>query len=225
MEIRYRKRLPYLAIGMFWLVAVLLAATAAWWLGGLGLRSVPGLYAVSTESMRPGLAPGDYIVTSRDHYADRGPERGDIVVFKLPKDNRTDSLKRVVGLPGERVQVKAGVLHIDGAPVGRDKVGLREAPGLGDQTERFFEYVETLPNGRRYPIWERGDEEPYDDTREFVVPAGFYFLLGDNRDRSLDSRAVSEFGLVPRANLRDHPVAVVWSRDRRRIWTAVQAAP
>ena len=169
----YRKRFPYLGIAMLWVVAVLLAATATWWFGGLGLGSVPGLYAVPAGSMRPGLAPGDYVLVSKDHYADSEPERGDIVIFKLPRDNRTDDLKRLVGLPGERVQMAAGVLQIDGTPVGRNKLGLRRVPGFGGRSEQVIAYVETLPNGRRYPIWERGDEEPYDNTREFVVPAGF----------------------------------------------------
>ena len=134
----YRKRFPYLGIAMLWVVAVLLAATATWWFGGLGLGSVPGLYAVPAGSMRPGLAPGDYVLVSKDHYADSEPERGDIVIFKLPRDNRTDDLKRLVGLPGERVQIAAGVLQIDGTPVGRDKLGLRRVPGFGGRSEPIW---------------------------------------------------------------------------------------
>ena len=220
---RIRGGFPYLVGTMLWIAAVGLLGTAVWWLGELGLRSIPRTYSIPSGSSAPTLVPGDYVMASRNHYRDRAPQRGELIVFKLPRDNRTDYVKRLVGLPGDRVQIQGGILHINGAPVERELLTVRDVTGFSGRTNKTSEYLETLPNGRRYTILEDGDDWPYDNTREYLVPPGHYFLIGDNRDNSEDSRGT--VGFVPRANLCDYPVVIFWSRDLDRIGTAVQPAP
>jgi len=174
-------------------------------------------FNIPSGSMIPTLLVGDYLFVSKFSYgysryslpfglplvSDRiladEPERGDVVVFKLPKDNETDYIKRLIGLPGDRIQVKGGVLHINGQAMARDLLETRAVPSFAGRTIEVREYLETLPNGRQHLIWEDGDGQPYDNTREFVVPSGHYFFMGDNRDHSEDSRAT--VGFVPFENL------------------------
>jgi signal peptidase I len=127
------------------------------------------------------------------------PAYGDIVVFRLPKDPSTDYIKRVVGLPGDRVQMKGGQLHINGKPVAREQVFAAEkCPGSADETRRW---LERLPNGVTYETLDCVEHGYYDDTPEYRVPVGHYFMLGDNRDNSNDSRVMSQVGFVPYENL------------------------
>jgi signal peptidase I len=129
------------------------------------------------------------------------PERGDVVVFKLPADDETDFIKRVIGLPGDRIQVKNGILRINGEPVKRERVKELSVPaGVADQA-MVTAYIETLPNGRQHRIWERSDRDFYDNTPVYTVPEGHYFMMGDNRDSSQDSRALGAVGYVPFENL------------------------
>ena len=122
------------------------------------------------------------------------PKRGDVAVFKLPSDNKTDYIKRLIGLPGDRIQVIGGILHINGKPVKRRKVGdfVTGGPVL---------YLETLPNARSHYILEESDRGPNDNTDVFTVPEGHYFAMGDNRDRSRDSRFRDGVGFIPAKNL------------------------
>ena len=176
-------------------------------------------FTIPSASMEPNLYEGDYIVVSKWSYGyskhsipfsppvfegrifASEPERGDVVVFKLPRDDRTDYIKRVVGLPGDRVQMIANVLHINGAPV-RDVVVSGQ-----DVTNMYGELVvtaeETLPGGRSFRIQDYGPGRDLDDTPVFEVPAGHYFMMGDNRDNSVDSRVDESMGvgLVPAENL------------------------
>src|SRR6476620_9014773 len=129
------------------------------------------------------------------------PHRGDIVVFKLPRDNKTDYIKRLIGLPGDRVQMIENVLHINGAPV-RDVV-----VSQGDAATMFGMPIvrvrETLPGGKTITVQDFGPGNDLDDTPVFEVPAGHYFMMGDNRDNSIDSRVEQSqgVGLVPAENL------------------------
>ena len=127
------------------------------------------------------------------------PERGDVAVFRQPTDPAVSFIKRVVGLPGDRIQVKNGLLHINDVMVERSYLGLATATN-GFLTINFRVYEETLPNGSKYLIQERSDNDTYDDTAVFQVPDGHYFMMGDNRDNSRDSRAAS-VGMVPAENL------------------------
>ena len=143
-------------------------------------------FTIPSASMEPTLLQGDYII-----------------VFKLPRDNHTDYIKRLIGLPGDQVQVRAGVVYINGKGVPRDEMTPtteRTPFGFNRQVER---YKETLPNGRSYVTYSYGSDADVDNTPVYVVPAGHYFMMGDNRDNSQDSRFSEAVGVgfVPFENL------------------------
>ena len=130
------------------------------------------------------------------------PKRGDVVVFKLPRDNSTDYIKRVIGLPGDEIQMRSGVLYINGKDVPKRPNGFfttREEEGGPPRKLAMFE--ETLPNGVKYNVLDSEPNGPFDNTGVFKVPAGHYFMMGDNRDNSTDSRASYGVGYVPFDNL------------------------
>jgi signal peptidase I len=176
-------------------------------------------FNIPSGSMIPTLLVGDYLFVSKYSYGysryslpwslplfegrilAHQPERGDVAVFKLPTDNETDYIKRLIGLPGDQIQVKGGILYINGEPVKREKVAVRHSRGFGGRQTTTTEYIETLPNGRRHLIWEDSDQAPLDNTQIYVVPEGHYFAMGDNRDNSQDSRVLSQVGYVPFENL------------------------
>jgi signal peptidase I len=149
----------------------------------------------------------------------RSPERGDVVVFKLPTDNSTDYIKRVIGLPGDHIQMKNGILFINGQPVPRRRIQdylYQEGPGM---TIPLAQYIETLPNGVQHRIIEMGDNGPLDNTQEYVVPPGDYFMMGDNRDNSTDSRVLSQVGYVPGENIIGKAQIIFFSiRDDTHAW-------
>jgi signal peptidase I len=145
---------------------------------------------------------------------DSPAKRGDVVVFRLPQDPTQDYIKRVVGLPGDRVQMIDGVLYINGEPCKLERIEDR-VKTLSDGTEvRIPRYLETLPGGVTHAVLdERGPYET-DNTQEFVVPPGTYFMMGDNRDNSNDSRvANSGVGFVPEQNLVGRAEIVFFSHD------------
>ena len=127
------------------------------------------------------------------------------MVFKFPPNPSLDYIKRVIGLPGDRIQMKEGVLFINGEAVPREKVGQIDNPDITEVDRPVDVYRETLPNGVSYDTLDLTPNSIGDETREFVVPAGHYFMMGDNRDNSTDSRFtvgfVPEENLVGRANI------------------------
>ncbi len=128
------------------------------------------------------------------------PRRGDVVVFRLPRDDSSDLIKRLIGLPGDRIQMIGGLLHINGEAVKREAVDEfvdSEDGGMGPVRR----WRETLPNGVSYTTLDIMDNGPLDDTPVYVVPAGHYFMMGDNRDDSLDSRVLDEVGYIPFENI------------------------
>ena len=175
-------------------------------------------FNIPSGSMKPNLVVGDYLFVAKYSYGyskysfpldvikfdDRimfsEPEQGDVIVFRQPKKPEIDYIKRLIGLPGDTIQVKEGILHINGTAVKRKKVGMAEDTENGE-TSVYNEYIETLPNGIEHRIFEVSDEERFDNTEIYTVPAKHYFMMGDNRDRSLDSRATSHVGVVPQENL------------------------
>ncbi len=175
-------------------------------------------FNIPSGSMKPTLEVGDYLFVSKPSYGysrysfpfglapiegrifDELPQRGDIIVFKLPSNPGIDYIKRLVALPGETVQVLNGRLYINRELVPREMVGLRRIEENGVSVN-MKEYIETLPGGIVHRIYEETDDRPLDNTREFVVPEGHYFFMGDNRDNSQDSRVQQFVGFVPYENI------------------------
>lgn len=197
-------------------------------------------FNIPSSSMYPTLLVGDYLFVSKYSYGysrysfpwslapidgriwEGAPERGDVAVFKEPVKSETDYIKRVVGLPGDRIQVVHGVLNINGVPVGREQIEDFRFTTESGRTVEVPQYIETLPNGRRHRILEMyGDDYlsasgKHDDTPEIVVPAGHYFMMGDNRDNSADSRVI---GTVPAENLIGRAEILFFSTDgSARFW-------
>jgi signal peptidase I len=191
-------------------------------------------YVVPTGSMVPTLLAGDRILASKYPYGfsryaspvgfmpnfggrvlNVPPKRGDVVVFRLPTDTATTYVKRVIGLPGERLEMRHGQLYIDGQMVPRRLVG-PVTTEVGGRLVSLLHYVETLPNGREHDILKISDDQPLDNTGQFVVPLRSYFVMGDNRDDSLDSRVPANaggVGFVPEENLVGRVDLVLFSRD------------
>ncbi len=192
-------------------------------------------FSIPSGSMIPSLLVGDYLFVSKMSYGYsrhslplsmplikgrifyEEPKQGDVIVFKLPSDNRTDYIKRLIGMPGDKIQVKQGRLYINGKQIERiaDKdFVMRDERG---KAMRFDRYIEVLPNGVRHPIIEMSDEGPFDNTEEFTVPEGHFFMMGDNRDNSLDSRSV-KVGFVPAVNLVGRAKFLFFSNDGTARW-------
>jgi signal peptidase I len=131
------------------------------------------------------------------------PARGDVVVFRLPKDTSTDYVKRVVGLPGDRIQMKQGLLNINGTPVQRERLADFIGGDLcgSDPAAKVKHWRETLPNGVSHETLDCVDNGFYDNTNVYTVPAGHFFVIGDNRDNSTDSRVLSQVGYIPLENV------------------------
>jgi signal peptidase I len=141
------------------------------------------------------------------------PKRGDVVVFRLPKDVQVDYVKRVVGLPGDRIQMKEGQLYINDAPVKREPIADYVGAACGSETTgKIKRWRETLPDGASYETLDCVDKGFYDNTNVYTVPAGHYFMLGDNRDNSTDSRVLSAVGYIPFANLVGRAEVIFFSR-------------
>jgi signal peptidase I len=193
-------------------------------------------FSIPSGSMVPTLLVGDYLFVSKYSYgysarsvglgflekygvklpagrfaAPSTPKRGDVVVFKLPSDGTTDYVKRLIGLPGDKIQVRGGRLYLNGKTVKRDALGNYDVGGDDlEQDHPYFRrmfrmqgklYNEDLPNGKTHPILEMTDEGRLDDTQVYTVPEGHYFMMGDNRDNSSDSRVKNRVGFVPEDNI------------------------
>jgi signal peptidase I len=182
-------------------------------------------FTIPSASMEPNLYEGDYIIVSKWDYGyskhsilfsppvikgrvlDKAPARGDIVVFKFPPDPSKDYIKRLIGLPGDKIQVRQNQLYINDKIV--PYVDLKTIPaepfaGSTFGEELAMQQEETLPEGKKHLIQDRGNITAGDDTDAFYVPAGHYFMMGDNRDNSSDSRFsgdVGGVGFVPEENL------------------------
>ncbi len=202
----------------------------------IGIRTIAfEPFNIPSSSMVPTLLVGDYLFVSKFSYGYSRysmpfspplwsgrillsmPERGDVAVFRWPRDDATDYIKRFVGLPGDRIQVIGGVLYINGEQVRRESAGLCEDDGTGIRI-RSRRYIETLPaaaGGRSHAICEFSDTERFDNTEEFRVPAGHVFAMGDNRDNSSDSRDFSAGGVgyIPIDNLIGRAEIIFFSHE------------
>jgi signal peptidase I len=168
-------------------------------------------YGYSRYSFPFGIIPfqGRFAVMSE-------PQRGDIVVFKFPPDNSTDYIKRLIGLPGDRVQMKDGVLYINDVAVPKEKID-DYVETVGGEPRNIPRYRETLPNGVSYEVLDRDPQGNLDNTQVFVVPEGHYFMMGDNRDNSADSRV--DVGYVPFENFVGKAQIIFFSTNgEARIW-------
>jgi signal peptidase I len=196
-------------------------------------------FNIPSGSMKPTLLIGDYLFVSKLSYgysrhsfpfgwppfAGRiwaSPvKRGEVVVFKWPEDNKTDYIKRIVGLPGDRIQMKMGILYINDQPVQRRQV----EDWTDEDGHRLTQYVETLPGGVQHPIIEESDHDSSDDTLVFTVPAGHYFAMGDNRDHSSDSRAWPTSHFVPEENLVGRASVIFYSTSGGSLWRVWESIP
>jgi signal peptidase I len=209
----------------------------------LGLLLVPLILAVIVRtflfqpfnipsgSMMPTLLVGDYLFVSKFSYGYSDyslpfspllfsgrilasePQRGDVVVFRLPRDDSINYISRLIGLPGDRVQMISGALYLNGEPVKRERIDDFAAPD-GARTVRIKRWRETLPGGATYETLDLQDNSFLDNTQAYVVPAGHYFMMGDNRDNATDSRVLSQVGYVPFTNLVGRAARIFYSVDR-----------
>ena len=204
-------------------------------------------FNIPSGSMIPTLLVGDYLFVSKFSYGysryslpfglplfsgrilARSPHRGDVAVFKLPTDPSTDYIKRIVGLPGDHIQMRHGQLFINDQQVPR-----RPTEDFiydeGGSMMLLHQYVESLPRGSGetpldHPIIKVGDNGPLDDTPVYDVPPGHYFAMGDNRDNSQDSRVLSAVGYIPSENLVGRAEFVFFSTDGSAHWWEVWKWP
>jgi signal peptidase I len=198
-------------------------------------------FNIPSGSLIPTLLIGDYLFVSKYSYGysqhsfpfsavplsgriwGAEPKRGDVAVFKLPKDNSTDYIKRVIGLPGDRIQMIQGVVHINGTAVVEERLK-EEAVDLGAGVRgRAVAYFETLPGGTRHMIHKLNDGRGiFNNTGVYEVPRGHFFMMGDNRDNSTDSRDEGSVGFVPFQNFVGRAEVIFFSIDERssawQIW-------
>jgi len=203
------------------------------------------LFSIPSASMRVTLLEGDYVFVSKYAYGysrysfpfglapfdgrifGHEPTRGDVVVFKLPSDNRTDYIKRLIGLPGDHIQMIDGVLYINGEAVQRERIEDQIQYTASGEPYGVPAYRETLPNGVSYVTLDINPNGFADNTQEFIVPEGHYFMMGDNRDNSSDSRFAPNYqdperggvGYVPFENLIGRAEFIFFSvEDGTRPW-------
>ena len=225
-------------------------------------------FNIPSESMQPRLLIGDYLLVAKWPYGysknslpfalpiipgrifASQPERGDVVVFKAPMSNGTDYIKRVIGLPGDVIQMRKGILEINGVAVKKERIAdlvipvtqnmrdaaeldrnpfpcwrpdMEEAAAQGGTQCRYPRFRETLPEGKSYEILDLANGLEGDNTEAFVVGQGDLFLMGDNRDRSADSRwspieKPGAIGIVPQENLVGRALVSVFSTDGSSQW-------
>src|SRR3984957_15352546 len=201
-------------------------------------------FSIPSASMVPTLLIGDYLFVSKFSYGysrysmplalplilgptrlfARPPQRGDVAVFKQPRDPSVDFIKRIVGLPGDTLQMKDGVLNINDKPVTLQRIGdyyyaapFFRAPGR--RAGNFAQYLDTPPGGRQHIIIKNCSLPQFDNTQLFTVPADHYFMMGDNRDDSADSRdPTSGVGYVPVENLVGRAEFIFYSTDGYAAW-------
>ena len=187
-------------------------------------------FYIPSSSMEPTLLIGDRIFVSKFTYGyskhsfpfspkfsenrffSSSPIQGDLVVFKTPMDNRTDYIKRLIGLPGDTIQFINGEILINGKRIVREKVSIGEPIRCGKYNLKTQTFLETLPNGVKH-LASYLEDGTLKNTMEYIVPEGHYFLMGDNRDCSKDSRFLDDVGYVKNLNLVGKAQLIFFSND------------
>ncbi len=197
-------------------------------------------FSIPSGSMKPTLIKGDFLFVNKWVYGysrfsfplglgpipagerifEHVPERGDIIVFKLPTNPKIDYIKRVIGLSGDEIQVKGGRLYINGDKVERTEIGTENSASAMGFPLNLTAYTETLPNGIEHAILEESDNEPLDNTAKYIVPEDHVFAMGDNRDNSQDSRVSNLVGFIPLENIVGRAERIFMSVDSEqgKIW-------
>lgn len=196
-------------------------------------------FHIPSGSMKSGLLTGDYIFVSKYSYGysrysfpfglpifpgrvfEKIPARGDVVVFRLPSNPHIDYIKRLIGLPGDKIQVKQGVLFINGEKVPRTARELFVDNENPESVVTISRYKETLPEGKSYEVLDQTRFGDVDNTEVYTVPEGHYFMMGDNRDNSQDSRFLDYVGYVPAENLIGKARMILFSTDGSADWWQV----
>ena len=191
-------------------------------------------YNIPSGSMEGTLLVGDYLFVEKfaygyskfsfpwgrllpsfDRVLERPPHRGDVIVFALPSDSSTVFIKRLIGLPGDRIQMLDGVLYLNDKPVPKVRVADFVEINPDGYEHHVAQYRETLPDGKSYLVLDAIADGPSDNTEVYVVPPGHYFMMGDNRDNSFDSRY---FGTVAREQIVGRATGVVLSLNKKNYW-------
>ncbi len=182
------------------------------------IRAARRPFSIPSGGMSPTLLVGDYLFVDGTAYRQRPPERGDIAVFKLPRDNSTDYVKRIIGLPGDKIQMTDGVLSINGEAVKRERVADYIGENAMGTSVKVKRYNETLPNGASHFTLDLTENGAWDTTGVYEVPPGHYFMMGDNRDNSTDSRFLQLVGYVPAENFIGRAEVIYFSVDDEAAW-------
>ena len=173
-------------------------------------------FVVSGQSMFPTFHNGEYLIVDELSKYIGTYHRGDVVILRYPNDPSKFFIKRVIGLPGDHIQMKAGVLFINGGEIKKERIEdyidpNRDASPQGVAGPAVVaQFRETLPNGVQYNVLDYG-ESSEDNTQEYVVPENRYFMMGDNRDNSADSRFLNGVGYVPIENFVGHANVIFFS--------------
>ena len=194
-------------------------------------------FSIPSGSMKPTLLEGDYLFVSKYSFGyskhsfpmsfpgfsgrvfGKYPKRGDVAVFKFTQNTRIDYIKRIVGLPGDTVQVKDGILYLNNTAVDRKLKGPWRAKDRNNIMQTYTRYEENLSDNFIYDVLDATPNGMLDNTDVYTVPAGHIFAMGDNRDQSSDSRILSQLGFIPFDHLVGKAQIIFYSRDRSEpIW-------
>ena len=188
-------------------------------------------FYIPSSSMEPNLLVGDRLFVTKYSYGyskhsfpfspplfkgrilESKPERGDVVVFKTPADNRTDYIKRLIGLPGDQIQFIESNLYINNNEVLKSRISNKDLIYCGSKKINVFTFEESLPNGKLYNSVYLKDYS-FQNSDKFIVPEDHYFFLGDNRDCSKDSRFLTSVGYVHKDNLVGKAKFIFFSSDK-----------
>ena len=193
-------------------------------------------FHIPSSSMKPGLLIGDYIFVAKYSYGysrysfpfgidffdgriwNTAPKRGDVVVFRLPSEPSINYVKRLIGLPGDQIQMRDGVLYINDVEV---KKTYDSVFSDTDPTAEIKQFLETLPEGKVVATLDQNPDSPQDNTGIFEVPQGSYFMMGDNRDNSQDSRFLAQVGYIPEENLVGRATRIFFSNAKPtwQVWS------